>query len=268
MKKLVSILSTLVLALQLTTAYAAGTPTVSLSKVENAEVGQTYTLTLKMENVEYWSNVWFKINYDNTALKQTRPPVSSVKGLDVWGTETVSVTQNNSQKPIDLPYNLGWNSATATCTYSGDMATLYFQVLPGAEAGKTYTIDIESYVPAGNIDGVHVNFWEDVDVEYSMEKTALGFTYVDGSITIAGGAVETTLAATKTDDTVSITATGEAIEGKFIVAAYKGNELAEVIVKDAKASETATITADYDDVKVMWWDSLTGLNSIAPAVDL
>lgn len=264
MKKLISILSTLVLALQLTTAYAAGTPTVSISKAVDAKVGDTVTLTLKMENVDKWSNVWWEINYDSTALKQTRTPAKLVQGLDIYGDNSVSLSQNNTQKPFTVPYNIGWNSSTATCTYSGDMATLYFQVLEGAEAGKEYPITIKSYVPAGNVDGVNVNFWEDVDVDYTGDKTALGFTYVNGSITIAGGAVETTLKAVKTADGVDITATGEEIAGKFIVAAYDADGLANVEVLDAAA--TAKSTVKGDNVKVMWWDSLEGLNSIVPAV--
>ena len=153
MKKLVSILTTLVLALQLTTAYAAGTPTVSISEAVDANVGDRVTLNLNMENVPYWTYVHFELEYDQTAL-QLKSVSSKVEGIGVNDPETGEpmekpINNPKSQKATDYPYNIGWLSAEGTCVYNGLMATLGFDVLEGAEAGKTYPVKIKFYNKTG-----------------------------------------------------------------------------------------------------------------------
>lgn len=254
MKKLVSVLATLVLALQLT-AISASAATASIGNV-TAKPGEEVTVNIELADCEIWSNVGLTTTYDNTVLELT-----GAKNM-----APVTAVVPNASKYGDMPIVTTWTSGEGT-DHNGVMATLTFKVKEDAPAG-TYDLALDFYKGKKGTykDGKNVNYYMDED----MIKTSLGLSYVSGSITVevpapAGPAMEATLA----DDVVSITATPDGeFAGKFIVAAYNGEELAEVIVTDAAATASATITADYDDVKVMWWDSLTSLTSIVDAIDL
>jgi hypothetical protein len=274
MKKLVSILSTLVLALQLTTVSAAAEPAYTV-KVGELNDANEFTVEVELSGVDYWSDLTFEVDYDSTAMGLKKAASNSaLVGLDVWGDPEASITRTKSPSKSSDPQYFNYISPYQACTYNGIVASMTFKLTDGAVPGKTYDITVQpSKGPEGNfVDGVNTNFFtnkqadDEIDTVPFGQKVALGVTYVSGSITIPGGAVETTLAATKADGAVSITATGEEITGKFIVAGYDAEGLVDVEVIDAAA--TATASVDGETIKVMWWDSIEGMTSIAPAVTL
>lgn len=255
MKKLISLLAVSLLSVAMATA-ASAEPNVAVADVE-AKAGETVTVDVVLKDNVLFDDLSVEFGYDASVLT-----LKSATKKDISGVEA-----SVPQKMTTNPYNMMW---VATSDFNGKITTLTFEVNADAKPGK-YAITVDYYKGAFGdyVDGKSCNFV--MDWEYTFEAQPIGLTYTDGSITVvsdapAGPDMEATLA----NDVVSITAVpaGEAFAGKFIVAAYNGEELAEVIVTDAAATASATITADYDDVKVMWWDSLTSLTSIVDAIDL
>lgn len=252
MKKLFSVLATLVLALQLT-AISASAATVSIGNV-TAKPGEEVTVNIELADCDIWSNVGLTTTYDNTALELTGAKNKAP------GTAVVP----NQSKYGDMPIVTTWTDAEGS-EHNGVMATLTFKVKESAAPG-VYDLALDFYKGKKGTykDGKNVNYYMDED----MNKTSLGLSYVSGSITVeSAGPTEPTLAAEKVAGGVKVTAASpEAITGKFIVAAYDAYGLVDVEVVDAAAEYTSSVTGAT--IKVMWWDSLTGLTSIAPAVTL
>lgn len=239
MKKLISLLTVLMLSLQMTTVFADGVD-MTFGKVEGAP-GDTVTVDVVLGETMSATSFGFEFTYDTAAL------------------ELVGATANGatlSPNYATMPYVAMWN-ATGDKDYSGTIASLTFKIKEDAEA-KEYAIDATWAMASDD--------WGSDEVNYDSSWDEVVINYVDGSITVkSAGPTEPTLAAAKTADGVTITATHPtAITGKFIVAAYDADGLADVEVLDAAA--TATSTVKGETVKVMWWDSLEDLNSIVPAV--
>lgn len=252
MKKLFSVLATLVLALQLT-AISASAATASIGNV-TAKPGEEVTVNIELADCEIWSNVGLTTTYDNTVLELTGAKNKAP------GTAVVP----NSSKYGDMPIVTTWTDAEGS-EHNGVMATLTFKVKEDAAPG-VYDLTLNYYTGKKGtyVDGKNVNYYMDED----MNKTSLGLSYVSGKITVESDAPAVpTLAAVKDGGAVAITATApEAITGKFIVAGYDADGLVDVEVINAAA--TATASVDGDTIKVMWWDSIDGMTSIAPAVTL
>lgn len=243
MKKLISLLTVLMLSLQMTTVFADGVD-MTFDKVSGAP-GETVTVNVVLSETMTATSFGFEFTYDTDALELT-------------GATGAGATF--SPNFTTMPYQAQWN-ATGDKDYSGTIATLTFKIKDDAVAG-TYDIDATWSMASED--------WGSDEVNYDSSWDEVIINYVDGSITVEAPApAGPKMNATLTDDVVAITATPDGeFAGKFIVAAYNGEELAEVIVTAAAATASATITADYDDVKVMWWDSLTSLTSIVDAIDL
>jgi hypothetical protein len=251
MKKLVSILAVLALSLQMATVYAAGA-TVTASNA-TGKAGDTVDVTISLADCSGWNNLNLETGYDSAVF-------TLVDYVD-YASDSGALGATSETTDV-IPFNTSWTSATKKMTYNGDLVKLSFKIADDAEPGE-YPITVSFYKGRdGNyVDGKHCNYYTT-----GLKKTAIGLTYVNGSITVEGDEVETTLAAKKADGAVSITATGAEITGKFIVAGYDAEGLVDVEVIDAAA--TATASVDGDTIKVMWWDSIEAMNSIAPAVTL
>lgn len=243
MKKIISLLTVLMLSLQMTTAFAAA-PTVTAGTA-TGKAGETVDITISLADCAPWMSIALEVGYDSDVFSVTK----ATKG-ESGATFTKGADGKN-------PYNFSLDSSENVDFGKGLLATLTFEIAADAAPG-TYPITVDFYK---GLDGLNTDGW---DVNYDEDYCELGLTYVAGSITVEGDEVKTTLAATKADGAVSITATAAEITGKFIVAGYDADGLVDVEVIDAAA--TATASVEGDTIKVMWWDSIDGMNSIVPAV--
>lgn len=262
MKKVISILTALVLSLQLTTVFAASyeTPTLVVASKEG-ERGDTVKINVKLDQEDEeatWCNIGFTLNYDQTALKLVAAD-AKCPGLAVLPSKDGGTFDQN---PIVATFTQMEN-----VDFVGTLVTFQFEILSTAKGGE-YPLTIDWYK------GVAGDYVNGQDVNYLMDKsgvkTPFEVDYVSGAITVNApvGPTEPTLKATKSGDAVTITAESpDDITGKFIVAGYNGNELVDVVVLNA-AAEAKDIKVAGSTVKVMWWDSIEGMTSIAPAVTL
>lgn len=253
MKKVISLLAVSMLSLLVATA-ASAAPNVAVDNV-TAKAGETVTVDVVLKDNVLFDDLAVEFGYDAEVLTLKSATTNNITGM----------VANVPQLITKNPYNMGWTGYQVA--YNGKITTLTFEVAADAAPGK-YAVTVDYY--KGNngdyVDGVSCNFAMDWELTFAPQP--IGLTYTSGSITVeSDGPTEPTLAAEKTADGVAITAASpEAITGKFIVAAYDAEGLVKVEVLDAAATATSTVTGAT--IKVMWWDSLTGLTSIAPAVTL
>ena len=247
MKKLISLLAVSLLSVAMAAA-ASAAPNVAVADVE-AKAGETVTVDVVLSGNTAFDDLSVEFGYDASVLT-----LKSASQIDVPG-----ITANYAYNIDTNPYNMNWPGDVTD--YNGKITTLTFEIAADAAPGK-YPITVSHYKGnSGNYeDGVDCNYLMDWDL---LMPVSIELTYTNGSITVKKGP---TLAAEKTSDGVVITATAVPADSKFIVAAYDANGLTKVEVLDA--AETATSTVTGDNVKVMWWDSLTSLTSIVDAIDL
>lgn len=261
MKKIISILVTLVLALQMTVVFATGTPNVALSSA-TGKAGETVTITLDLANCDEWTNVGVQIKYDTAKFALNIDGIvnnATASGANMSKAKTYNTTYDR--------FNMSW-TAGENSTYNGRMATLQFTIASDVAPG-TYPINLSYFTGNKNnyVDGVKVNYLADEN----NNKTPLGLTYTSGSITVEAPApAGPTLNATCADGkNVVITATADEFEGKFIAALYDGIEMTDMVIADAVPSTTLTfLEGTGNNVKVFWWDGLDTLVPVAGPVEI
>lgn len=251
MKKLTALLLTLILSLQMTAVFAAGTPNVAVGTV-TGETGKTVDVTVSLSNCAEWTNIGLYVEYDASVLSL----------LSATNNAAGKILTTSNELTVN-PYYIGW-AGTENSDYNGTMATLSFQILESAAEG-TYPITLSFYTGRNGTytDGKQVNYVTDWA---TMKKTALGLTYTAGSVTVKKA--EPTLAATSADGkTVSITTTGKT-DGKIIAALYDGNMMSDIVIEDVQADFDVSFKEGKtgNQIKVMWWDGIDTLNSIAGPV--
>lgn len=254
MKKILSlcvVFSMIISVLSGITASAAGT-TVKMSGV-SCKAGETVSVPITIENNTGFANIGITVEYDSSALTLK----SSVTG-------STGATFTPAQSTTVNPYNMGWDS-TSNVTFNGTLATLEFEV--SSAASGTYPLTINYYK------GKNGNYTDGVDVNYDENFEPLNLSYVSGYVTVSEGRNANDISLTDFSTTDGITfkakpTSSNVIDGKVIATVYNTKGiLVRVKVYDA-SNEVDFDFGDVPDasmIKVMWWDSLNGLQPQAGA---
>lgn len=249
MKKILSLILSILIMASCITVTASQTPMINISSAQ-ADAGETVEINLSLKNNPGIINMRLFVNYDKSALELIDVNDKNMFGASVHGNDLSA-----------MPYVLCWANDLATENYviNDTIVTLKFKIKNGASS-KSYPVSV-----------TYDN--EQFDI-FDCNFNPINFTVSPGSITVKGNPSSTlpsliTLSGKiKDGNRTKITvALPENAKGKVGCMAYYHDRYVGTEFCDASSSVTFSVSnTKATRVKVVWW-SFTNLSPYSEVLE-
>ncbi len=129
---------------------AASEPAIYADNLILDKEAKTATVKLTLQNNPGFTGLRIWVSYDASALELQKSDIADVDGnvlkMQKGGISSLNIQTDENDRIIPKnPFLLSWvdDLAKKNCTNNGVIATLHFNILPGAEEGKAYPIALK-----------------------------------------------------------------------------------------------------------------------------